>query len=123
MKKFLIAASIPIAFTLPAHAQQRSLTPDEVAVIVGTVIVQQQQCTIKSSGFPLNVAVAKLGQDLVDFMPGNRYAPLVEVKKKKAVEFVGMAGKKTACAGFEGVLVKFLPDVYMASAPKRPAKD
>lgn len=56
-------------------AQAASLAPDEVAMVLGTMIVVNKQCGLKGNEFPLNVAVAKLGQDLVDFMSDNRYAP------------------------------------------------
>jgi hypothetical protein len=89
----------------------KSLTPDEVAMVLGTLVVQQQFCPLKTNDFPLNIAVAALGQDLVDFMPGNRYEPLVEVKRKKAVEYMQI-GKDKACPGMEEILLKNLPNVF-----------
>ena len=91
---------------------RRNLSPDEVAMVVGTVVVQGQKCPRKPNDYPLNVAVAKLGQDLVDFEPGSRYAPLVEVKMKKAYEFIAGLGLEHACKGMEETLHTFLPDVY-----------
>ncbi len=37
---------------------------------------------------------------------------LVEVKIKKALEFVSGMGKPRACEGRRDVLFKFLPDIY-----------
>jgi hypothetical protein len=80
-------------------------------MVVATSIVAIQQCSLKSKDFPLNLAVAKLGQDLVDFMPDGRYAPLVEVKRAKAIEWI-LADKTNGCEGIHEVLLKYLPDIY-----------
>ena len=47
------------------------------------VPARDKTCPLEPNDFPLNIAVAKLGQGLVDFMPGGYYAPLVKVKTKK----------------------------------------
>ena len=100
-----------LSINFGANAFAAELTPDEVAMVVGTVVVSQQVCGPITSKFPLNVAVAKLGQDLVDFQPDGRYAPLVSVKMKKAFEFVSTQGKAAACDAFRFVMKKFLPDI------------
>jgi hypothetical protein len=81
-------------------------------MVVATLMVSDKSCDRKSNGFPLNIAVAKLGQDLVDFFPEGFYAPLVEVKVKKAYEWVGAMDKTKACQGMEEILLRFLPDLY-----------
>ena len=90
----------------------KSMTPDEVAMIVATVLVGGTQCGLKGNDYPLNLAVAKLGQDLVDFKPDGRYAPLVQVKVNKGVEFVRGMGKDKGCEGIRDTLIKFLPDIF-----------
>jgi hypothetical protein len=80
------------------------------------VIVANERCGFKANDSPLNVAVAKLGQDLADFMPESRYAPVVEVKMKKAIEYITARGRPGACEGMEEVLLKFLPDIYDKAA-------
>lgn len=91
------------------------LSPDEVAMVLGTMIVANKQCGLEGNEFPLNVAVAKLGRDLVDFEPDSRYAPLVDVKMRKALELVSAWGKPRACKAMQEVLFKFLPDIYKKS--------
>ena len=102
----------PEVGTSSLQAQTKNLSPDEVAMVVGTMIVANEQCGLTGNEFPVNVAIAKLGQDVVDFMPNNRFAPLVEVKVKKAREFISGMGKPSACKGMRGVLLTFLPDIY-----------
>jgi hypothetical protein len=89
----------------------KSLTPDEVAMVVATSIVGETRCGIKGNNHPMNLAVAKLGQDLVDFKSDGRYAPLVKVKLQKGMEWVNTLGKE-GCEGIRGALVQFLPDIY-----------
>ena len=98
--------------SLPSAPKPVLHDPDEVAMVVGTMIVANDQCGLKGNDYPFNVAVAKLGQDFVDFQPDNRYAPLVKVKVKKAYEFISGYGKLRACEGMREVLMKFLPDIY-----------
>lgn len=90
----------------------KKFSPDDVAMVLGTMVIAEQRCGQKPGGFPLNLAVAKLGQDLVDFMPDNRYAPLVQVKMMKADEFISGMGKPRACKAMREVLLKFIPNVY-----------
>lgn len=90
----------------------RQLTPDEAAMVLGTLIVARDRCSVTPANKPLNVEIAKLGQDLNDFLPNARYAPLVEVKVKKANEFIAAQGKGTACQGMVEVLKRFLPALY-----------
>ena len=87
-------------------------TPDEVGRILATNAVAVKECSIKISNNALNLAVAKLGQDLVDFLPAGRYAPLVNLKLKKVSEWVSAEGKTKACSGMVEMLKKYLPDVY-----------
>ena len=108
----IVLAGCAVIFSTFACWAQSFLTPDEVAMVVATLVVQQKNCGLKSNDFPLNVAVAKLGQDLVDFLPDNRYSPLVDVKLKKANEFIQGAGLRPACDGMEEILKKFLPDIF-----------
>ena len=81
-------------------------------MILATVVTATKDCHAKSTSYPLNLAVAKLGQDLADFLPDGRYAPLVDVKMKKATEWIAAEGRPKACAGMVEVLRKYLPDVY-----------
>ena len=90
----------------------KKFSPDDVAMVLGTMVIAEQRCGQKPGGFPLNLAVAKLGQELVDFMPDNRYAPLVQVKMMKADEFISGMGKPRACKAMREVLLKFIPNVY-----------
>jgi hypothetical protein len=101
----------PIGQVKPARTV-KSLTPDEVAMITATSIVGETQCGIKGNAYPMNLAVAKLGQDLVDFQPDGRYAPLVQVKVKKGLEWINGLGKEKGCEGIRQTLIKFLPDIY-----------
>ena len=55
-------------------------------MVVATVLVGDNNCGIKGNDYPFNLAIAKLGQDLVDFQPDGRYAPLVQVKVKKGFD-------------------------------------
>jgi len=82
-------------------------------MVLGTLVIANDQCKLKPNNYPLNLAVAKLGQDLVDFRPDNRYAPLLEVKANKAREYIAGMGLRRACDGMQEVLLKFLPDVYV----------
>jgi hypothetical protein len=103
--------ALATATTAPAQAA-KSLSPDEVAMVAATVFVGGKECGIKGNGYPLPLAIAKLGQDLVDFYPDGRYAPLVEVKIKKGLEFINGMGKAKGCEGIQETLIKFLPDIY-----------
>lgn len=111
-RALIVAATT--ATTSPAFSQQiAQLSPDEVAMVVGTFIVQSQNCDLKPKmDFPMNVAVANLGQDVVDYLPDARYAPLVQVKSNKAKEYMAGMGKTQACAAMEEILRKYLPDLY-----------
>jgi len=102
----------PLAATTAPAQPVKSLSPDEVAMIAATVIVGGKECRIKGNDYPLNLAIAKLGQDAVDFKPDGRYAPLVEVKVKKGIEFVNGMGKAKGCEGIRQTLINFLPDIY-----------
>ena len=48
----------------------------------------------------------------MDFLPDGRYSALVEVKAKKAHEWIDAQGKIAACKGMEEVLAQFLPDIF-----------
>lgn len=110
MKYVLVFALALFAVTGDASARaDQQLTPDEAAMVVGTLVVATSECGVRATDQNLNVAVARHGQDLVDFQPGNRYAPLVQVKMKKAYEFIRMYGKDTACNGMIGTVNQFLP--------------
>jgi hypothetical protein len=90
------------------------LPPDWVAMVLATVAAHQSDCAppLPESDYPLNLAVAKLGQDLVDFMPDGRYAPLVSVKLAKAREWERTQGVSAACSGMAETLKRFLPDIF-----------
>jgi hypothetical protein len=98
-------------------AKSSTLSYDEVAMVLGTLLVGEQQCGLKGSSFPLNVAVAKLGQDLVDFVPGNRYAPLVEVKAMKAREFHSRQREQSSLRGHAGSAGAFSAGCLPALSP------
>ena len=92
-----------------------SLTPDETAMVLGTLSVSVKECGVKTTNAPLNVAIAQLGQDVVDFDPENRYAALVNVKIKKANEFIISKGKTYACKAMREVLRRYIPDVLSSA--------
>jgi hypothetical protein len=82
-------------------------------MIAGTILVAHLECNFDgNNNYPLNLAFAKLGQDIVDFKPDGRYAPLVDVKTKKGVEWVRGMGIQKGCDGIRQTLIKFLPDIY-----------
>jgi hypothetical protein len=89
-----------------------NLSPDEVAMVLGTMIVASSQCGLKANNFPLNIAVAKLGQDVIEFRPDGYYEALVDAKMKKANQYIAWKGKPRACEAMHDVLVKYLPDIY-----------
>ena len=93
-------------------------TGGQVAMVLGTMMVASDQCGLRTNGFPLSLAVAKLGQDLADFMPDNRYAPLVDVKAKKAREYISGNGKPRACEGIFST--PKAPPARLASRPFMP---
>ena len=103
-------AALTGVFVSVIPARGANLTPDEVAMVVGTLFVATTRCTLKTTSAPLNVAVAKLGQDLVDFLPDGRYDPLFRVKVKKANEWMD-ARRRAACDDFRQTLKRFLPDI------------
>lgn len=107
--------------TTSAVAQQSNLSADNMAVILGTFVTQQRLCPLKSTAdYPLGAEVAKLGHNIADFMPGGRYAQLMDVRVEKAVEFVKIHGLENACKGYQEYLIKYLPTLYEApkSIPK-----
>src|SRR5262245_30043949 len=106
MTRALLVALAMLFAAGSAMALTQSLSPDEVAMVLATMTVGNKRCAFHPNGMPLNVAVAKLGQDLVDFMPDGRYAPLVEVKMQKAREWIDAQDKATACKGMRWVLVR-----------------
>jgi hypothetical protein len=106
----MLAIASMIYGTTTAGATAGKLSPDEVAMLLSTLVVAQKSCDLRTSNYPLNLAVAKLGQDLVDFTPDGRYAQLVEVKLNKAIEWLAVQGKSQACLGFKQTLTRFLPD-------------
>ena len=68
-------------------------SPDEVAMVLGTLLVAQRECNVRIiSDTALQIEIAKLGQDLNDFMIDGRYAQVVRVKINKAFEFVATMG-------------------------------
>ena len=80
-------------------------------MVLGTLLVSEKECGVKTNNNSLNVAIARLGQDLVDFDPDSRYGPLVRVKMKKAYEFITRKGRNYACHGMQDVLHRYLSDV------------
>jgi hypothetical protein len=112
MMRTLLVVVVMLFAGASAMALTQHLTPDEVAMVLSTMIVGNQRCAFHPKDIPLKVPVAKLGQDLVDFLPGGRYSPLVEVKMQKAHEWIDAQDKATACKGMRETLVRFLPDIY-----------
>jgi hypothetical protein len=94
-------------------------SPDEVAMVLGTLLVAQRECNVRIiSDTALQIEIAKLGQDLNDFMIDGRYAQVVRVKINKAFEFVAAMGKARACNAMKDVLKRYLKDA-VAFGPLR----
>jgi hypothetical protein len=88
-------------------------------MVLGTLLVAQRQCNVRIiSDTALQIEIAKLGQDLNDFMIDGRYAPLVRVKINKAFEFVAAMGKPRACSAMKDVLKRYLKNA-VAFGPLR----
>ena len=85
-------------------------------MVLATLVVAGKTCAVKPNDFPLNVAIAKLGQDLMDFLPDAGYSALVEVKTKKAFEFVEAQGQMAPAKVLQEILNQFLPDVFASAA-------
>ncbi|MEA1833434.1 hypothetical protein U8607_15220 [Methylobacterium durans] len=111
MQRIILSTLVMFGLSASFPQKAKALTPDETAMVLATLVVATKTCAAKTTNRPLNVAVAKLGQDLVDFGPNERYSPLVEVKMKKAFEFIQMHGKQTACNGMIGTVRRFLPGI------------
>ena len=104
------------AFAQPIESDK---SPDEVAMVLGTLLVSQRECNVQIiSDTALQIDIAKLGQDLNDFMIDGRYAPLVKVKIKKAFEFIAALGKPRACSAMKDVLKRYIKDA-VAFGPLR----
>jgi hypothetical protein len=108
----MVLATAGAVFGASPTLSEMSLSPDEVAMVLGTMIVANNKCGLKGNNFPLNIAVAKLGQDVIEFRLGGYYEALVEVKMKKADQYIAATGKPRACDAMHDVLIKFLPDIY-----------
>jgi hypothetical protein len=91
--------------------QASSISADEMAMLLATLIIAGSSCGLETTDVPLNVAVRRYGFDLVDFLPDGRYAPIVERKARKAREFVQGMGKPAGCQGLVETVQRFLPEI------------
>jgi hypothetical protein len=92
-------------------AQASSISADEMAMILATLIIAQGSCGLETTDVPLNVAVRGYGFNVVDFLPDGRYAPVVELKARKAREFIQGTGKQFGCQGLIETVQRFLPEI------------
>jgi len=105
----------------PVAAQQSNLSPDDMAIILGTFVTQTRLCPVKpANDYPIGLKVSQLGHNLADYLPGGQYDKLMEVRIDKAVEFVKLHGLKYACEGYTEYLLKYLPDLYGAGSASKP---
>jgi len=94
---------------LPAQAS--SISADEMAMLLATLIIAESSCGLETTDVPLNVAVRRYGFNVVDFLPDGRYAPVVELKARKAREFIQGTGRQFGCQGLIETVQRFLPEI------------
>jgi hypothetical protein len=90
---------------------ERRLTSDDMAMLVATLVVAGDSCRLKTTDAPLNLAVARYGFDIVDFKPDGLYAPVVEVKIRKAKDFIQSLGPANGCSGLTETIRKFFQEL------------
>jgi hypothetical protein len=112
LKRWLLTAMLSVLPCAAAHAQAPKVSVDDMVMVLGTVDAAKQACHMKMTDFPLKAAVAKLGVDLTDFMPGGKHAALVQAKANEQADFIHMLGIDRGCAAMQGILKIFLPDIY-----------
>jgi hypothetical protein len=114
--KMILAAVVfasALATSNPASPVNRPLTPDEVAMILATFVAYGDECDAHfQEDKPLGPEVAKLGQDVQDFMPNGRYQSLMDPHMTKAAGWIKMRGKADACDDFRKTLEHFLPGIF-----------
>jgi hypothetical protein len=92
-------------------AQASSISADEMAMLLATLIIAESSCGLEITDVPLNVAMRRYGYNVVDFLPDGRYAVIVELKARKAREFIQGTGKQFGCQGLIETVQRFLPEI------------
>jgi hypothetical protein len=92
-------------------AQASSISADEMAMLLATLIIAESSCGLEITDVPLNVAMRRYGYNVVDFLPDGRYAAIVELKARKAREFIQGTGKQFGCQGLIETVQRFLPEI------------
>lgn len=88
------------------------ISADDMAMLLASLVAAQLSCGLKVKDYPpLNVVVARYGFNYPDFLPGNLYAPVVEVKMNKAKEFIDAMGKSRGCQAVIDTVRRFFPEV------------
>lgn len=91
---------------------KNNISADDMAMVLGSLVAAQVSCDLKIKSYPpLNVVVARYGFNYPDFLPGNLYAPVVEVKMNKAREFIDVMGKSRGCQAIIETVRRFPPDL------------
>jgi hypothetical protein len=88
------------------------ISADDMAMLLATLVAAQLSCGLKLKDYPpLNVVVARYGFNYPDFLPGSLYAPVVEVKMKKAKEFIDAMGRSSGCQAIIDTVRRFFPEL------------
>jgi hypothetical protein len=92
-------------------ARASSISADEMAMLLATLIIAESSCGLEITDVPLNVAMRRYGYNVVDFLPDGRYAAIVELKARKAREFIQGTGKQFGCQGLIETVQRSLPEI------------
>jgi hypothetical protein len=120
MKQIILALAVTAATNYPfvnrsALAQSRSISLDEMTMVLATLVVVQSSCPQEfrsSNEAPLQDIVRKRGYNLKDFTPSGRYGKVMEARMTRANQFIEIHGVEYACTGMRDTIQKYLPELY-----------
>jgi hypothetical protein len=103
---------------IPANAQSRSISIDDMTTVLATLVAVGNSCPQKfrpSGDSPLREVVKSRGYDLEDFTPNSRYGKLMEARMLQSVKYIKLNGTVKACTEMRELIQQDLPELYTNS--------